>query len=90
MLERDVETYFRKTVQALGGETWKFVSPAQRGVCDRIALMPDGRVWFVEIKRPGGRLTQLQKRFGERVGALKGNYTCLWSREDVDVWAIQS
>ena len=86
MRERDVERYFRKAVQARGGQSWKFVSPAHRGVADRIALLPGGATWFVELKAPTGRLSALQKLFAEEVEALGGKYACLWTKEDVDAW----
>lgn len=39
--------------------TRKFSSPAHRGVPDRI-FIKDGRVLFMELKRPGNRPTALQ------------------------------
>jgi hypothetical protein len=85
--ESEIEQYFVWTVQWLGGITYKFKSPTQRGVADRIACMPSGDTWFVELKTKGGRLAPLQKIFAadmERLGQL---YVCLWSTEGVDEWA---
>jgi len=31
MLERDVEKHFRKTVEEMGGKSYKFTSPSHRG-----------------------------------------------------------
>jgi len=87
MRESEIERYFVWTVQWLGGVTYKFKSPTQRGVADRIACMPGGDTWFVELKTKGGRLAPLQKIFAadmERLGQL---YMCLWSTEGVDEWA---
>jgi len=87
MRESEIERYFVWTVQWLGGVTYKFKSPTQRGVADRIACMPGGDTWFVELKTKGGRLAPLQKIFAadmERLGQL---YVCLWSTEGVDEWA---
>ena len=63
MKESEIERYFVWTVQSLGGVTYKFRSPTQRGVADRIACMPYGETWFVELKTKGGRLAPLQKIF---------------------------
>lgn len=86
MLERDVEVYFRKAVAAAGGVAFKFVSPSHRGVSDRIVCFPGGAVWFVELKRPGGRLSPLQKIFAAEMERLGQRYACLSSREEIDEW----
>ena len=86
MLEKEIEKYFVWTVERAGGKTYKFRSPTQRGVSDRIACMPDGSTWFVELKTKGGRLSELQKIFRNDVLQLKQNYACLWSKEMIDEW----
>ena len=63
MRESEIEKHFVWTVERLGGLTYKFKSVNQRGVSDRIACLPDGSTWFVELKTKGGRLSELQKRF---------------------------
>ena len=83
MLEKDVERRLVKGVEALGGKAYKFVSPAHRGVADRLVVLPGGRVWFVELKIAGGRMSALQQVFAEDMAALGQNYTVLWSKEDV-------
>jgi len=86
MLEKEIENYFVWTVERAGGRTYKFKSPTQRGVSDRLACMPDGSTWFVELKTKGGRLSELQKRFANDVIALQQNYVCLWTKEQIDEW----
>lgn len=85
MLERAVEAYFRKAVKAAGGTSMKFVSPSHRGVSDRIVCL-QGQTWFVELKRPGGRLSPLQRVFAAEMERLGQRYACLSSREEVDEW----
>ena len=87
MRESEIERYFVWTVQWLGGVTYKFKSPTQRGVADRIACMPGGDTWFVELKTKGGRLAPLQKLFAADMERLGQRYACLWSTEGVDEWA---
>jgi hypothetical protein len=89
MLEKEIENYFVWTVERAGGRTYKFKSPTQRGVSDRLACMPDGSTWFVELKTKGGRLSELQKIFRNDVLRLKQNYACLWSKEMIDAWIRQ-
>jgi hypothetical protein len=86
MLEKEIEKYFVWTVERAGGRTYKFKSPTQRGVSDRIACLPDGSTWFVELKTKAGRLSELQKIFRNDVLLLKQNYACLWSKEQIDGW----
>ena len=87
MKESEIERYFVWAVQSLGGVTYKFRSPTQRGVADRIACMPGGQTWFVELKTKGGRLAPLQKIFAADMQHLGQRYACLWSTEGVDEWA---
>lgn len=58
--ERDVEKWLKKEIEGLGGEFWKFTSPGRDGVPDRIAIFPDGRIVFVELKTERGRLSKVQ------------------------------
>ena len=85
MLEKAVEAYFRKAVEARGGVAFKFVSPSHRGVSDRVVCL-QGQTWFVELKRPGGRLSPLQRVFAAEMGRLGQRYACLSSREEIDEW----
>lgn len=89
MLEKEVEHYFDWVVQRSGGRTYKFKSPSQRGVADRIACLPNGATWFVELKKPGGRLSKLQELFAVDMRTLGQNYSCLWTKEQVDEWIIK-
>ena len=83
-MERDIERYLVKRVKDLGGVAYKFVSPAHRGVADRLVVLPGGRVWFVEVKAPGGRLSLLQQVFLDGMVKLGHNACVVWSKEDVD------
>jgi len=61
MLESEVEKKLCKKVkEELHGRAFKFVSPGQNGVPDRIVLVPMGRIYFVETKAPGKKLRKLQ------------------------------
>lgn len=51
MLEKDIERYLKKKVEKEKGLTYKFVSPGNVGVPDRIVFLK-GKVYFVEIKAP--------------------------------------
>lgn len=59
--EKALECLLKKQVKKLGGLCWKLVSPGTAGVPDRLVVMPDGRVLFVELKGPAGRLSAIQQ-----------------------------
>ena len=59
--ERDVERHLVRRVVELGGQSWKWSSPAVRGVPDRIVVL-NGRTVGVECKAPGHRPTVVQER----------------------------
>ena len=86
MRESEVEHYFKWAVERAGGKTYKFMSPSHRGVADRIACLPNGATWFVELKTKGGRLSELQKIFAADMAKLNQNYSCLWTKEQVDAY----
>ena len=55
MQEKAIEQRLLQSVKKIGGQCWKFVSPGNVGVPDRIVLLPEGKVAFVEVKAPGNK-----------------------------------
>ena len=90
--EKEIEKYLVRKVRSYGGRTYKFISPTAAGVPDRIVLL-NNRVFFVEVKCPGGKLTHRQVK---RLIELKGLLSCevvlvprcavLSTTEEVDAW----
>lgn len=68
--EKDTEAYLREEIKKLEGKAYKFVSPGQTGVPDRICILPGGRVFFVEVKSEGKKSTDKQRQQQERLRAL--------------------
>lgn len=68
MKEKDIEKILVAEVKKLGGRAYKWVSPGNDGVPDRIVVLPGERPYFVELKSETGRLSALQK---VQVGRLK-------------------
>ena len=60
MRESFIEEKLTKAVKQNGGVCWKFTSLGTAGVPDRIILMPEGRIAFVEVKAPGEKPRPLQ------------------------------
>lgn len=67
MRESKLEADLGREIKRLNGLYFKFVSPGNAGVPDRIAVIPNGRTFFVELKRPGEILRPLQKRTIEMI-----------------------
>lgn len=69
-LEKDIENTLVRRVKLLGGMCEKFTSPGRRSVPDRLITMPDGKIIFVELKRPGSKPTEAQQKDHERRRAM--------------------
>lgn len=77
MTEQQLEQLLKREVEKRGGQAWKFTSPGKAGVPDRLILLPGGRAVFVELKAPGGRLQELQKKRAAELQALGFTVHCL-------------
>ena len=67
--ESQLERKLCDKIKHLGGLPLKFVSPGRAGVPDRIILMPNGKIYFVEMKSSVGQTSIIQdyvfKKFSE-------------------------
>lgn len=68
-LERDVQKTLRAVAKRLGIETRKTAWAMYRGAPDLLLLGPGARHGFLEVKREGGRCTELQEREFARLRA---------------------
>jgi hypothetical protein len=60
LLEKDLERKVVAYAKSKGVLCYKFSSPGNRGVPDRILIGPTGRIAFLELKREGQKPTALQ------------------------------
>lgn len=60
MREKSIEQKLALMVKKRGGICPKWVSPGFDGVPDRIVLLPEGSIAFVEVKAPGKKPRPLQ------------------------------
>lgn len=70
MLEKEIEAHLVKRMKEIGGECYKWSSPGNRGVPDRICFFPNRKIVFVELKAPSKKPTKLQLLVGTRIGVL--------------------
>lgn len=80
ILERKLKTKTKK----LGCLCLKFTSPGQRGVPDRIILLPGGKVRFAEIKTPGQKTTPIQNHVFEKFKAFGFDVAVIDSEESLE------
>jgi Holliday junction resolvase len=82
--ESKIEQKLVKGIKAMGGRAYKWVSPGNTGVPDRIVIFPDGKVEFVELKTETGRTTPLQKAQLRRLVQLNCTVHVLYGEQDVN------
>lgn len=86
MLESRIEARLDREVRRLGGRTLKWVSPGNAGVPDRIVVMPQGEIYFVETKQAGGLPRQLQLAQHQRLRSLGCRVYTLAGLDDVKMF----
>ncbi|MEH7462759.1 VRR-NUC domain-containing protein [Bacillus thuringiensis] len=84
MRESEVERYLAKKVKQIGGLAPKWVSPGQRGVPDRIVILPNGITLYVEMKAPGKKLAPLQELWAKKLTKLGHSAYMIDTKERVD------
>lgn len=79
MTEKEIEKVLTTEVKKLGGRAYKFVSPGNNGVPDRMVVFPGQAPVFVELKTEKGQLSALQevqirrlRELGQKVFVAKG------------------
>ena len=83
--ENDIKKQIKTYLSYLGWYSFPLMQGlgSQRGLPDRIAIK-DGRVLFLEIKRPGGKQSEGQIEFEKIIKSHGGEYYVVRSIEDVD------
>lgn len=83
MREKEIEKRLVSGVKSLGGKAYKWVSPGNNGVPDRIVILPGKNPVFVELKTESGRLTALQQVQISRLRDLGQDVRVLYGWEQV-------
>lgn len=84
MKESEIEKYLRDRIKQMGGLAYKFVSPGNDGVPDRIVVMPRRTPIFVELKTETGKLSPLQKVQIRRLQKLGQDVRVLYGIDQVN------
>ncbi len=85
--EADIEAYLRDRVrEVLHGRAYKWVSPGNNGVPDRMVCLPGGRVVFAELKAHGKQPRPDQVAKHRELRALGFRVDVLDSKAAVDAF----
>lgn len=85
MREAKIEAYLVERVRDCGGRCYKWVSPGNNGVPDRICVLPGGKVIFVELKAPGKTERADQRVAQARLRLLGATvYSTVDSKDKID------
>jgi len=82
--ERDVESYLVKRLGDIGLPCVKFIPDGKVGMPDRVVLLPDGRVLWVELKTDNGKLEEIQKVQHKKLRDLGHRVVVIWNRDEAD------
>lgn len=83
MREKTVEAKLVAAVKGMGGLAPKFTSPGYDGMPDRLVLLPNGILAFVELKAPGKKLRPLQVRRKAQLEELGFSVYCIDRPEQI-------
>lgn len=84
MKEQIIEKYLTHKIKCAGGKSYKWVSPGNNGVPDRIVIFPNGKIVFVELKAPGKVPTAYQQLVHRELKRLNCEVVVIDSIEQID------
>jgi len=77
MREKNIEQKLVLITKDLGGLALKLVSPGFNGMPDRLILLPERKIAFIEVKAPGKTLRPLQEKRKRQLESLGFLVFCL-------------
>ena len=84
MSEKEIENYLVRKIKNKKGIAYKFTSPGNSGVPDRLCLLPNGKICVVELKSPGKKPRALQVNQITKITKLGQRVYVVDSKEKVD------
>ena len=92
MREKRIESALVKAAKEKHGLALKLVSPGFDGVPDRLILLGNGRIGFVELKAPGQKIRPLQEKRKRQLESLGFLVFCVDGIDQIEevLHAIQS
>jgi len=84
MSEKEIENYLVRKIKNKKGIAYKFTCPGNSGVPDRLCLLPNGKIFFVELKSLGKKPRALQVNQIRKITNLGQRVYVVDSKEMVD------
>lgn len=84
LLERHLEQYFSTQCKKRGLLSLKLHMRFNRGWPDRLVILPDNRILWVELKRPGGTTSPLQDKLHKDLQTRGHVVHVIDSKEGID------
>lgn len=85
MREKEIENDLMNKAKKRGGIALKFTSPGYDGVPDRLVLLPNSKMGFVEVKAPGKKPRALQIARMQMLRSLGFKAYVLDDKKDTEV-----
>lgn len=82
--EKSIERYLVARAKKLGLPCLKYSNPSVAGYPDRLLVLPDGQVVWVELKSKGRKPTKLQLARHAELSGLRHSVKVIDNRADVD------
>lgn len=86
--ENKIERKLCEGVRRLGGRAYKLVSPGCAGLPDRLICLPNGAVFFAELKTEKGRLSPQQRHKVDELSKMRQQVWVLYGERDVENFLI--
>jgi len=81
--EKKIEAYLQKEIKKLGGFCIKFLPFLLKGFPDRMCLLPEAKIYFIELKALGKTPKKAQVIWHKRLQKLGFNILVLDSKQKV-------
>lgn len=86
--EAMLEALLFRSVQAMGGMALK-LAPTVKGMPDRLVILPMGRMYLIELKADGGKVSPIQHHWHLRAKSMGVEVTVLTGTEEIQEWLRQ-
>lgn len=85
-LESALEEYFMKQIRLRTGGIAVKLMPTQRGIPDRLVILPPGELFLVELKTVKGHVSEIQRFWHAKLAHLGVEVHTLYGKAEIDPW----